>query len=94
MPEGRSQETYDGAMVGRLNDGFTSGSLGRVYATGTTIADPNSPFVSNSYTAQDVSILKMPTSPTTTINGVVYYQNWSKEDWGFRHIRSTPDSEI
>ncbi len=87
---GRSQETYDGAMVGRLSDGFTSGSLSRVYATGTTIAADNSSFVFDSYTAQDVSILKMPTTPSTIIETDTYYEGWSKDDWDFGTSEQLP----
>ena len=82
---GYDQETYQGGFVGTQGD--SSGGAGNfinIYATGNIIAvnkvrgtEPSS------YATPDISTLKLPTSPTTTINDVVYYENWSKEDWDF-----------
>ena len=65
-------------------NGSQSGNFRNVYAIGTGIAVTKvQGSETSSYATQDIATLKMPTTPTITINGIVYYENWSKEDWDF-----------
>ena len=75
---GDDQETYEGAMIGNFE-----GTLANSYGTGSEIAATGVFVNTNNYTTSNISILKSPTAPNTTIATDIYYEGWSEDSWDF-----------
>ena len=87
---GYKQETFEGAIIGGLFDNINNnaGFLINSYATGTQMPTTRSIFaIENSYTTQNVSILKSP----TTNKGI--YAQWNQDSGQFVNIWDFGTSE-